>query len=57
MDTREKDLEYFQEKLQEHLNTNFPEKAYDTKFILQRANWALNAYQGCLLGGNAREES
>lgn len=56
MDTQQKDLSYFRLRLQELLNTSFPEKAYDTKFIDQRSSWAANAYEGAFRSGNASEQ-
>jgi len=56
MSTQEKDLSYFRLRLQEHLNTSFPEKAHDTKFIDQRSSWAANAYEGAFLAGNSIEQ-
>lgn len=53
MDTPQKDLSYFRLRLQELLNTSFPEKANDQKFIEQRSTWAVNAYQGAFISGNA----
>ncbi|WP_432419550.1 DUF1896 family protein [Flavobacterium marginilacus] len=38
MDTH-KDLSYFRLRLQELLNTSFPEKANDQKFIEERSLW------------------
>jgi glutathione peroxidase-family protein len=52
MDTQQKDLSYFALRLQELLNTSFPEKAWDTKFINQRSSWATIAYEGAFLAGN-----
>jgi hypothetical protein len=52
MDTQQKDLSYFALRLQELLNTSFPEKAWDTKFINQRSSWAAIAYEGAFLAGN-----
>lgn len=57
MDIIQKDLNYFRSNLQELLNSDFPEKAYDTNFINKRSNWAFNAYGGALLGKNSEEES
>ncbi|ASE62023.1 DUF1896 domain-containing protein [Chryseobacterium indologenes] len=57
MDILVKNLSYFKSNLQDLLDLNFPEKAYDAKFISQRANWALNAYKGALHGKNSEEES
>ncbi len=52
MDTQKKDLSYFKLRLQELLNTSFPEKAHDTKFIDQRSTWASNAYESAFRVGN-----
>lgn len=56
MDTQQKDLSYFRLLLQELLNTSFPEKAYDEKFIHQRSSWATNAYEGAFRSGNPVEQ-
>lgn len=56
MDTQQKDLSYFRLRLQELLNTSFPEKAYDTKFIDQRSSWAANAYEGAFDSGHTIEQ-
>ena len=56
MDTQQKDLSYFRLRLQELLNTSFPEKAYDEKFINQRSSWATNAYEGAFRSGNPVEQ-
>ena len=56
MSTLQKDLSYFRLRLQEHLNSSFPEKASDQKFIDQRSSWAANAYEGAFLSGNAIEQ-
>ncbi|GGF43479.1 MULTISPECIES: DUF1896 domain-containing protein [Cyclobacteriaceae] len=56
MDTQRKDLSYFRLQLQELLNTSFPEKAFDTKFIDQRSSWAANAYEGAFMAGNPIEQ-
>lgn len=56
MDTQQKDLSYFRLRLQELLNTSFPKKALDTKFIDQRSYWAANAYDGAFRSGNAIEQ-
>lgn len=53
MDTEQKDLSYFRLRLQELLNTSFPEKAHDVKFIDQRSTWAANAYEGAFRAGNS----
>jgi hypothetical protein len=52
MDTQQKDLSYFRLRLQELLNTSFPEKANDIKFINQRSSWASTAYEGSFQSGN-----
>lgn len=56
MDTQQKDLSYFRLRLQELLNTSFPEKARDQKFIVQRSSRAANAYEGAFSSGNAIEQ-
>ena len=56
MDTQQKDLSYFRLRLQELLNTSFPEKAHDEKFINQRSSWAANAYEGAFRSGNPVEQ-
>ena len=56
MSTQQKDLSYFRLRLQEHLNSSFPEKATDTKFIDQRSSWASNAYEGAFRAGNAIDQ-
>ena len=56
MDTQQKDLSYFKLRLQELLNTSFPEKAHDEKFINQRSSWATNAYEGAFRSGNPIEQ-
>lgn len=56
MDTPQKDLSYFRLRLQEHLNSGFPEKANDLKFIDQRSSWAANAYEGAFRSGNAIDQ-
>ncbi|MDL2141656.1 DUF1896 domain-containing protein [Flavobacterium tructae] len=48
----QKDLSYFKLRLQELLQTSFPEKAHDQKFIEQRSSWAANAYEGAFRTGN-----
>ena len=48
----QKDLSYFKLRLNELLQTSFPEKAHDHKFIEQRSSWAANAYEGAFLTGN-----
>jgi hypothetical protein len=56
MSTQQIDLSYFTLRLQELLNTSFPEKADDQKFIEQRSKWAANAYEGAFRSGNPIEE-
>ncbi|TDD98515.1 DUF1896 domain-containing protein [Flavobacterium cellulosilyticum] len=56
MDTQQKDLSYFRLRLQELLNTSFPEKANDQKFIEERSLWASNAYEGAFRSGNPIEQ-
>jgi hypothetical protein len=53
METAKKDLSYFRLRLQELLNTSFPEKAHDQKFIEQRSKWAANAYESAFRLGNS----
>ncbi|WP_134091369.1 DUF1896 domain-containing protein [Olivibacter sp. XZL3] len=56
MSTQQKDLSYFTLRLQELLNTSFPEKASDKQFIEQRSKWAANAYEGAFRSGNPIEQ-
>ncbi|QHC86634.1 hypothetical protein AS589_08115 [Empedobacter brevis] len=56
MNTQQKDLSHFRLRLQELVNTSFPEKANDQKFIDQRSSWAANAYKGALHSGNTIEK-
>jgi hypothetical protein len=56
MDKQQKDLSYFRLRLCELLNSSFPEKANDQKFIEQRSSWAANAYQGSFSSGNTIEQ-
>lgn len=56
MNSQPKDLSYFKLRLQELLNTSFPEKANDQKFIEQRSSWATNAYEGAFSSGNSVEQ-
>lgn len=56
MDVQQKDLSYSRLRLQELLNSSFPEKAHDQKFIYQRSSWAANAYEGAFRSGNAVEQ-
>jgi len=52
MNTQKKDLSYFRLRLQELLNTSFPERAHDQKFIKERSNWAAEAYECAFRSGN-----
>ncbi|WP_318271522.1 DUF1896 domain-containing protein [Sphingobacterium cellulitidis] len=56
MSTQQKDLSYFRLRLQELLNSSFPEKASNQKFIDQRSSWAANAYEDAFRSGNAIEQ-
>lgn len=56
MDTQQKDLSYFKLRLVELLETSFPEKAHDNKFIKQRSSWAASAYEGAFQSGNPIEQ-
>ena len=56
MNAPQKDLSYFRLRLQELLNTSFPEKAHDQKFINERSSWAANAYEGAFKNGNPIEQ-
>ncbi len=56
MSTQQNDLSYFRLRLQELLNSSFPEKAHDQKFIDQRSSWASNAYEGAFRAGNPIEQ-
>ena len=56
MDTQQKDLSYFKLRLQELLNTSFPEKASDQKFIDQRSSWATNVYEDAFRSGNTIDQ-
>lgn len=56
METQQKELSYFKLRLQELLNTSFPERAHDHKFIEQRSNWATNAYETAFLAGNSIDQ-
>lgn len=57
MNTQQKDLSYFRLRLQELLNTGFPEKANNQKFIEQRSSWATNDYEGAFQSGNDIEDT
>lgn len=51
MDTAQRDLSYFRLRLQELLNTGFPEKANNQKFIKQRSDLAGQAYEDAFKSG------
>jgi hypothetical protein len=51
MSKQQKDLSYFQLRLQELLNTSFPEKANDQKFIEQRCSLAASSYEDAFRAG------
>lgn len=51
-----KDLSYYELRLQELLDTSFPELAGDKTFITQRSNRAVNAYEGAFIAGNGIEQ-
>jgi hypothetical protein len=53
MATLQKDLSYFNLRLQEFLHTSFPEKAWDAKFIEQRSQRSANAYEAAFMAGNS----
>lgn len=53
MDTLQKDLSYFNLRLQEFLHASFPEKAWDTKFIEQRSQRSAKAYEAAFMAGNS----
>lgn len=50
------DYSYYHTKLTEHLESSFPEKLGDSKFIEQRSRWAANAYDGALKSGNNKNK-
>jgi len=56
MNKQTKDLSYFKLKLQELLNSIFPEKVDDYKFIEQRSKWAANAYEAAFIAGNSIDQ-
>ena len=56
MDTQQKDLSYFRLRLQQLLNTSFPEKAHDQKFIKERSTWAAEAYECAFRYGNSSQQ-
>lgn len=56
MNNQTKDLSYFKLKLQELLNSSFPEKTHDYKFIEQRSKWAASAYEAAFVAGNSIDQ-
>ena len=54
---RKKNLQYFKQKLRNHLSDSFPQHADDTRLINQRAKWAFNAYDGALIAKNPEHQS
>lgn len=53
MSTDKRDLSYFKLRLQELLQTSFPELAWNTTFITQRSQRAASAYEGAFSSGNS----
>lgn len=53
MNTKQRDLSYYALRIQELLNTSFPERAWDIKFINQRSSRAANAYEDAFRSGNS----
>lgn len=56
MSSKRKDLSYFRLRLQELLNSSFPEMSHNQRFIDQRSSWAANAYEGAFSSGNTVEQ-
>lgn len=52
MSTPQKELSYFTLRLQEHINTSFPELSGNKPFIERRSQLASNAYEGAFTAGN-----
>lgn len=52
MKNHSQDFSYYQLKLQDHIDSSFPERSGDNKFISRRARWAANAYEGAFRSGN-----
>ena len=52
MSNDQKELSYFALRLQELLNSSFPERATDQKFIQQRSELAGQAYEDAFKSGN-----
>ncbi len=55
MKSKHKELSYFSLRLQELLNTSFPELSGDTIYISNRVQLAANAYQEAFTSGNSVE--
>lgn len=55
MNPASKDLSYFKLRLQELLNTSFPELSGDKEFITHRSRLAAHAYEGAFKSGNRIE--
>ncbi|MBY8963148.1 DUF1896 family protein [Flavobacterium sp. D11R37] len=53
MKTDQRDLSYFKLRLEELLRASFPELAWNTTFINQRAQRAASAYEGAFGSGNS----
>lgn len=56
MKKHNQDYSYYHLKLQDHIESSFPERSGDNKFIEQRAKWAANAYEGAFRAGNINDE-
>lgn len=56
MNNQTKNPSYFKLKLQELLNSSFPEKTHDSLFIEQRSKWAANTYEAVFLAGNSIDQ-
>ncbi|MCT2561773.1 DUF1896 domain-containing protein [Chryseobacterium herbae] len=52
MNLASKDLSYFELRLQELLNTSFPELSGNKTFVNHRSRLAAKAYEGAFLAGN-----
>ncbi|MCL8537639.1 DUF1896 domain-containing protein [Chryseobacterium gallinarum] len=55
MTTTSKEISYFQLRLQELLNTSFPELAGNKEFIQQRSDLAASIYEDAFISGNPIE--
>lgn len=56
MKIEKKELSYFKLRLQELLNTSFPELSINEDFITNRSQLAANAYEGAFMAGNRIEQ-